>query len=331
VPVPLPDGRVVWLFGDTYIGTVYADGSILPNDHLVNNSFVVQSGRCFTPLMGGAQRARTDLIPDPAPNQWYWPASGVVSGNALFVFMWRIENDGGALGFHVLDMRMAVFSLPNLTLQSIGPAPIPASPDRPYGAAGFGDATSGYLYLYGANSVGPSDGVDEPEQRNFVARAPLDAFTFPETWTYWDGVGWSASSAAAIPMTFAGTPGFAFPPSTYPIDGPAAPLTVSPAPADAVGYSYLGTAKLLDALSADVSVFTAPTPNGPWTYKAKVADTVFPGLSTYGAATHLSLPGATSPIVVFSTNDSPFDSGSIPPSIQSYGPRFVAPLPGSLP
>src|SRR5215471_3082059 len=53
VPINLPDGRRVFLFGDTFIGTSNAAGVIDSTDPLVHNSFVVQSGNCLTPTMGG--------------------------------------------------------------------------------------------------------------------------------------------------------------------------------------------------------------------------------------------------------------------------------------
>ena len=49
IPVTLPDGRTVWLFGDTFVGKVDPGGAIDPADPLIHNSFVVQTGACFAP------------------------------------------------------------------------------------------------------------------------------------------------------------------------------------------------------------------------------------------------------------------------------------------
>jgi hypothetical protein len=94
------------------------------------------------------------------------------------------------------------------------------------------------------------------------------------------------------------------------------------------GSGYLATAKLADGFSDDVSVFTAPTPAGPWTYDGPVAGTPTGGLASYGAFT---MAPATRPVVVYSTNESPFSRVPFHLAIQSYGPRFVAPASGSLP
>src|SRR5688572_17696434 len=41
VSVPLPDGRVAWLFSDTFLGTVNADHSRPANTPMVSNTLVV--------------------------------------------------------------------------------------------------------------------------------------------------------------------------------------------------------------------------------------------------------------------------------------------------
>src|SRR5438270_4245785 len=81
IPVVLPDGRVLWMFGDTIVGRVLANGSIATGWKLIRNSFVLQDGACLTPLMGGTRGARTEIIPNPEANEWFWPTAGVVDSN----------------------------------------------------------------------------------------------------------------------------------------------------------------------------------------------------------------------------------------------------------
>jgi hypothetical protein len=328
VPVRINATRTVWMFGDTYIGRVLANGLISPSDRLVNNSFVVQDGRCFSPLMGGVPLARTDFIADPAPGQWYWPAGAVTDGGALRVFLLRLAAAPGGFGFQALDMRVATFSIPTLTQQG-APVPVPGDPSKPFGSTAFSNPNDTFVYLYGAFSSGESNQLDAPEQRHYVARAPKGSVANGATWEYWDGVAWVTDINAAAPMSFTDTPNAM--PGDYMLDGPAAQLQVTRAPAGAVDYAYLGTAKLLDGFSDDVSVFKAPAPNGPWTYMGRVADAAYARRATYSGATHLGLQGTAGPVVVFSTNDFLFDDIDLPPSIGEYGPRYVDPLPGSLP
>jgi hypothetical protein len=321
VPVPIDGGRVLWMFGDTYIGKVSSNGSISPPDVLVNNSFVLQTGKCFKPLMGGAPLARTNEIPNPSAGQFYWPASGIMDNGGLQIFMLRVQSAGGSLGFQIKGMEVATFSTSSFAKGSS--TAVPWQSTKPFGQANFSDGT--HVYLYGSHNeeesnLNPADG---PEQRHYVARALVGQVKNIGAWEYWNGTSWTVNNpGAAVPMTFVpGTPAV----DGYDLDGPAGGFSVTAAPAGA-DYAYLGTAKLLDAFSADVSVFTADNPWGPWTYRGKVADTNFPGLSTYSAFTHLALPGTPAPVSAFSTNDQPFDAADQPVTIGVYGPRFVPPL-----
>lgn len=318
VPVTLPDGRVLWLFGDTFVGTVGPEGSIPAGEGLIRNSFVVQDGRCFTPLMGGTAHNRQSLIPEPAPNEWYWPAAGVVNGSTLDVFLWHLQTGTGgppALDFTPIDMRVATFSLPSLQLLGVQALPFPTDADHPYGATAL--VTGGNLYLYG-----------EAHRNTYVATAPLAQMGSSAAWSFWGGSSssptWQSDPAQAQPVAWANVP-----PVLYTLGsgtGPFAQPEVVP-----YGTGFLSTSKTADAFSDDVSMFTAPTPEGPWTYAGKVADT---SASTqqnevsYGGLS-FAVPGGG--VVAYSTNASPFASNPPPLSLSVYGPHFTDPIPGSVP
>ena len=74
-PVDLGDGRTLWLFADTWTGYI-RNGAMVPPYHSVHNAFVVQSGGCLTPILGGSHGARTDLIPlRPGSSTGRWARS----------------------------------------------------------------------------------------------------------------------------------------------------------------------------------------------------------------------------------------------------------------
>ena len=314
VPVPLPDGRTVWLFGDTYVGALAADGSIAPNTRFVHNSLVVQDGPCLTPLMGGRPGARTGIIPSPSTGGEYWPMSGAIEDGVLRVFLCHVTPTGpGPLDFEVIDVQVATFSLPGLQLQAVQPLPFPTSGAQPYGSTEL-TARDGYVYLYG-----------ETDRNVYVARAPLGQILTAGAWQFWGGSaatpGWTASGAARCPCNGTTCPPF---PRLGRGRGPKAEPSVQP-----YGSGYLATAKLANDVSSDISVFTAPDPQGPWTYYGEVATTPGPPLIAYGAW-EATLAGTSSPTVAYSTNllaATPSD----PLSGQTYGPHFQAPIPGSMP
>jgi len=58
----LPDGRTLWLFGDTFIGEVEEDNSIAPGVVMIRNSAVIQDGDSLRTLYGGTPAARMILF-----------------------------------------------------------------------------------------------------------------------------------------------------------------------------------------------------------------------------------------------------------------------------
>src|SRR4051812_14354363 len=83
--VLLPDGRIAWLYSDTFLGSVNADHSRPRSTPLINNSIVVQNGSTFTTLTGGTATAPESLVGPSSKDEWRWVADGTVVGNNLQV------------------------------------------------------------------------------------------------------------------------------------------------------------------------------------------------------------------------------------------------------
>ena len=175
----------------------------------------------------------------------------------------------------------------------------------------------GYAYLYSTH-----------DQAQRLARVPLAAVTNPNAYEFWNGSTWvtepNYNSAVALDLeqhaaarhgperqpqiryTFGGT------------NGPIAGLWVV-----RHGNGYLGTAKLVNAYSGDVSLFTAPAPQGPWTYVGTAANTPS-GRFSYGAQTTFRLQGMSpTPVTIYSTNvpGTPNTIFAVRASVRSPGQR----------
>jgi hypothetical protein len=295
VPVALPDGRTLWLYGDTFVGSVNSSGTISPPGVLVGNSAVLQTGTCFKPLMGGSAGARSAWIPAPA-GQAYWPSSAIVdSAGRLQVFLMHVRYNP----FAVFGFKVATFSLPGLGLLGVSSQLPFTNSAHPYGTTSF--AANGYAYVYSTN-----------DQNQRVARVPIGSVTNGAAYEFWTGSAWSTSSGTAAPLQFANVP---TPVVGINLHAPIAGLWVVPH-----GAGFLGTAKLVNQFSSDVSFFTAAGPEGPWTYVGTAATTPS-GVFTYGAQTAFGLQGMPgAPGTIFSTN-----VPGTATSITQYGPRFVTP------
>jgi hypothetical protein len=176
----LPDGRVLWLFGDSFIG----------GTAFVHNSFVIQRGRCLTTLRGGTRDRARALIAPSAPLHWYWPADAIVRRGELQVLLWRFNRRGtGDWAFNYLRSEVARFSLPDLELRGI--RPVTASHLVSWGAALM--RTPRYTYIYGTTRHGLT-------QQLHVARVRGDDLR--RRWQYFTGSGWSTvpRMSAAVPM-----------------------------------------------------------------------------------------------------------------------------------
>ncbi|GAA4721703.1 DUF5005 domain-containing protein [Phytohabitans rumicis] len=185
--VLLPDGRVVWLFSDTFLGTVNADGSRPANTPMVNNTIVVQEDTSLVAtLHGGTATAPTALVVPQQAGEFFWVANGLVDNGQLKVLYNRYRlGPGGSLDFVPTGTSLATFTLPALTLDSVV--------DLPLGSAiVWGSALlteGGHTYVYGASS-----GLANLKFGH-VARVPVG--NLGGTWEFWNGSAWSPEESAA--------------------------------------------------------------------------------------------------------------------------------------
>lgn len=181
--IPLPDGRNLWLFGDTFLGTVRADRS-RPASGLINNTFVVQDGEELTTLYAGSAGNASAFVKPAEEGWWYWPGHGVARNDTLEVVLFGFKNvGGGAWGFEYTSIDIARFSLPDIRLLSIERKV--EAPSVNYGACILEE--DGYYYLYGAEK----DGLLKYLR---LARAPVREGLAGE-WAYYDGTQWAADPA----------------------------------------------------------------------------------------------------------------------------------------
>lgn len=182
----LADGRVLWLFADTVQGAqrgrAYQAGS-----RMVHNSFLLQDGGCLTAVNGPN---RTELIPNHAGGDWYWPVSALVERGRLLVVVARTTRTGpGSLDFRSVGSSVAVFTLGTGTPVFERLAAMPTT-DAEYGAALA--AQGGWTYVYGTNQVSGAFG-----RAVTLARVPSGSFLEPSAWRYWSGRQWTADPARA--------------------------------------------------------------------------------------------------------------------------------------
>ncbi|MFJ5260368.1 DUF4185 domain-containing protein [Streptomyces sp. NPDC088387] len=200
--VRLPDGRLLWLFSDTYLGHVYPPPNPAGESHawrdttapLVRNSAVVMSGdRLDTTLPA-------PLFADPAPDQWRWPVAARVEPRApgsgeqvLRVLLW-VRTAGQSPWIYGVPTatEVATLSLPDLRVESITKVFDQQLVQDPARRVLFGTTLveeGGWTYVYGGNDA---QAVGRPVSSAYVARVPEGRLAEPAAWEYWNGGAWTA-------------------------------------------------------------------------------------------------------------------------------------------
>ncbi len=196
--VPLPDGRVVWIFGDTFLGTVNPDGSRDKRTPVfIRNAMAVMDGDSLKTLYQEIDSWESSLVIPPEATKgtvfsedslWYWPGDGLVENGELKVFMTGFyQGDTGNWGFRWTNANIAVFSLPEIELVNIDHLYYPNDAEVHWGHAVCDDAPD-YTYIYGAGDKFP-----------YVARVEKGDIHAP--WEFWTGETWVTDSRLAKPMT----------------------------------------------------------------------------------------------------------------------------------
>lgn len=142
--VALGDGRVLWLFGDTFLGDV--EGGRRLRTVMIHNSGAIQDGgfRFFW----GPRLA--DLFRPADPAEWYWPGDACVADGRLYAFQMRIRHHAGPPGFGFEEVANDLVCVDNPradpTVWRVRRMALPQMGMRP-GAACLVDG--GWLYAYG--------------------------------------------------------------------------------------------------------------------------------------------------------------------------------------
>ncbi|MCU1454772.1 MAG: hypothetical protein JWN46_2918, partial [Acidimicrobiales bacterium] len=274
--VALPDGRTLWLFGDTMFGTVQPDGSLTTGWGMVHGSILIESGACFDPFYSSTTTRIVPLVPNAADGSYYWPGDGWVSadGTTLNVMVSHVQ-PGVTSGTAPAEPHgIAVFRLSDLSLVRVDDIPSPPPPATTVGwrAMAYRDPGDHYVYLYDVEGF-----------NHYVVRFPdsTSNFTTADDWEYWTGSAWSLVPADTRAMTV--TPG------TF--------VALSPVKT-ASGYQAVAIGVGADAGS--IVGWKAASPTAAWSKLTKIADSPTAGgqSAVYGAHAFV-LPGIE-PVVVWS-------------------------------
>jgi len=183
--IGLPDGRTLWLFGDTFLGSVRPDGSRPLDSPLIRNCLVVQDGERLVTRHGGTTQDPVAFLVAEDPDTWYWPGDGTVWGNRVWIFFHRFRQvTPGMWGWAWDGTVMATLRLPDLVIERV--TPVVDDHGVAYGAALL--EMDSWVYIFGTEQRGAIKYLH-------VARASHN--DLEGSWDYWTGQGWSTDTGAS--------------------------------------------------------------------------------------------------------------------------------------
>ncbi|KAK2807920.1 hypothetical protein FQN50_005162 [Emmonsiellopsis sp. PD_5] len=197
--IPLPDGRILWLFSDTYLGPLNANGTRPTNARMINNCFMLQSGENLTTITGPD---RTAIMPSPAAGHWYWVGDGLVSvvdgkgGQVVQMVFQEFERagEGGLLQMKFVRNVVATFDLGGQFSKPARVDALPSAARTMWGGAVMTAERSGdgYTYIYGARG-------DALNKTMRVARVFGTDLSRVDGWRFLRGGGeWTATESEAV-------------------------------------------------------------------------------------------------------------------------------------
>jgi len=321
--VRLPDGRVLWLFSDTFLGQVHGPPNPVGESYawrdnsapMVRNSAVVMTG-------GRLDATFPALFPEPAPQQWRWPVAARVEPRSpgsgeqvLRVLLWT-RTAGQAPWIYGMPAatEVATLSLPELRLEGTVTVLDQRSVADPGKRVLFGTTLTEddeWTYVFGGDD---RQAAGRPASNAYVARVPRGGLAQPEAWEYWNGSGWQAR-ARLRPVLGAGQDtgvGSAF---SVVRDGGTYVLFTMAA----------GTAGL-----TDVTSYWSCAPGGPWHGPVRSFAAPLPaaGVAAYNPQVHPDLGGRGRLVLSYDVNwlDATASTAveRISRNVALYRPRFVS-------
>ena len=309
--VDLGGGRILWLFGDSFIAKDASRSR--SNAWFVRNSVAIQTGSS-DPSSSSAHAtfswrttngAATSFVPESGAN-WFWPLAGVrLESRLVLFFLEEAQTGSGSFGFQAVGTH--VFFVDN-----------PDDDPLAWNLVDGNLPTFSFPIAFGAGVVRDGDAVyafgdEEPGDHSvYVARfdeAALDSGDASSP-RFFAGGAWSTTIPTSAPDTIF--------PSASSLDNPPTEMSVQ----KLADGTWLATHSIGFGATS-IAVRTAPAPEGPWTSPCVVftpLDSETPNVIVYAAKAHPELTGGSF-IATYATNST--DSATLVSDMSVYFPRFV--------
>lgn len=294
--IALPGQRTLWLFGDSFIGKVNPDNSIVSGAKMIRNCAVLQDGDSMSAHFGGTFQNPKSFVSSADDNSdWYWPEHGILENDTLKIFFSEFVLASGPAGFNFKykAAKLALITYPDLTLVDFRTLPYYDSNGVCYGNSVL--VENGYTYIFGRKENDTVYHISYPH----LARVPVG--NIMASWEFYNGNSWSTNPDETQKISVV-----------------------------AVSQQY-GVFKLKDKyviinqeiwFSTKIYSYTSIHIEGPWNNKVLLYNTpvLYPNAFTYNAFPHPQFNADDKLLISFNSNGNFAD---IFKNVEVYRPRFI--------
>lgn len=200
--VPLGREKVLWLFGDTFVGHIRHGRRIQPK--MIHSSIAIQKfaqpPRFYYPEDKKGQPE--SFVKSPGPRTYFWLEDGMRTSRGLCIFLQEVKwiNDS-AWGFQCIGTWLALVHNPDdspaLWKISLRPLPFARLADGQDAVLGTETLkTGGYVYVYGYSNRTNATAT----KNQILARAAEDELANPDAWKFYSNGGWTKDFQIATPI-----------------------------------------------------------------------------------------------------------------------------------
>ncbi len=195
--LPLSDGRVLWLFGDSYIDQLDPATGTTPCLFDARNAALLQlpNDPQHPVTLRATEGGRSFFRPPEAkagdPWPCFWPGAGYEHGGIVWVSLMEMQKTpgGGMWGFKSVCQYWGAMRASNLVF--VAYTKLPPFNGIQFWSGFVPDETHGCVYAFGEKGHGLASDV-------YVARFPIANPAAP--WSFWDGHAWNPNLTSASPV-----------------------------------------------------------------------------------------------------------------------------------
>jgi hypothetical protein len=303
--IALPDGRSIFLMGDSFIGPV-TNGSRSTQDHMYRNTYILYDRGRVQAIYGANGEKSSAAVPPGVTDEskkWYWPGHGFVYGNKLYIFQTLMyQGEAGMWGFRYQTTDILEYELPGINLIKTTNIPYNGSDKIHYGMAALKDDVDDYIYIYAQADV---DNSSTPLSDAYVARTKIEKL-YTE-WEYYCGSNWDTNYSNAVKMSGLSSVAVSSQFNVFKLRGK---------------YVLLTQQKQFGC--GDIYTFIANSPEGPWYNKQLIYTTQEQqqaNLFTYNAMAHPQFEKDGMILISYNVNTEDFAQQL--KDVSTYRPRFL--------